>query len=235
MSTNDASKPVRHELRSYGRRHGRKFSERQHQLLRELLPQLSLDLSKPPPVPLSQLFDASVGEVWLEIGFGGGEHLVWQAARHPATGLIGCEPFIDGVVKVLSAAQDHQLTNLRLHAGDAREILRWLPDASLSRVFILFPDPWPKRRHQKRRLISPAFLAELARVMAAGAELRFATDVGEYARHVLAGMKSAAAFKWLAESAADWRIRPPDWPQTRYEEKALRAGRRCIYLRFARC
>lgn len=234
MSTNDAPKPERHELRSYGRRHGRKLSDRQQRLLRELLPRLSLDLAKPPPVAPTQLFEAAVREVWLEIGFGGGEHLVWQAVRHPPVGIIGCEPFIDGVVKVLSAAQHHQLANLRLHAGDAREVLRWLPEGSLTRVFILFPDPWPKRRHQKRRLVSPQFLGELARVMTPGAELRFATDVGDYARFVLAGARSSGAFQWLAQAPADWRIRPADWPPTRYEEKALKSGRRCIYLRFAR-
>jgi tRNA (guanine-N7-)-methyltransferase len=234
MSTNDAPKPLRYDLRSYGRRHGRRLSDRQQRLLRELLPRLSLDLAKPPPVALSQLFEAAVREVWLEIGFGGGEHLVWQALRQPTVGVIGCEPFIDGVVKVLSAVEHHQLANLRLHAGDGREVLRWLPQGSLARVFVLFPDPWPKRRHLKRRLVSPQLLGELARVMAPGAELRFATDVGDYAGFVLASARSSNAFHWLAEAPADWRTRPSDWPQTRYEEKALGSGRRCIYLRFAR-
>jgi tRNA (guanine-N7-)-methyltransferase len=222
------------DLRSYGRRHGRKLSPRQQRLVAEALPRLSLDLSSPAPSPPTLLFSQAAA-VWLEIGFGGGEHLVAQALDHPSIGLIGCEPFIDGVVKVLSAIDERKLGNIRLHADDARDVVRWLPPASLSRVFILFPDPWPKRRHAKRRLLSADFLRELARVMAPGAELRFATDIGDYARFALAGIQSRAGeFAWLVQGSADWRTRPGDWPATRYEEKALRAGRRCFYLRFWR-
>jgi len=224
------------ELRSFGRRRGRTLSPRQQSLMHELLPQLQLDLSAPPAAPLSELFGTATGirEVWLEIGFGGSEHMIWQARNNPAVGIIGCEPFEDGVVKALTAIEEHNLKNVRLHADDARDVLRWLPPASLERTFILFPDPWPKRRHHKRRLVSPALFAELARVMAPGAELRIGTDIGDYARSTLIALQSSPDFSWSAKTPADWRLRPADWPGTRYEAKALREGRRCYFFRFAR-
>ena len=153
------------------------------------LPRVALSLSDPPPARLGELFAPPVEEVWLEIGFGGAEHLLWQARANPHVGLIGCEPFEDGVVKALSAIEREKLANIRLHADDARPLLRWLPDASIARAFILFPDPWPKKRHHKRRLVSAATLAELARVMRPGAELRIATDIGEYARWILLAVR----------------------------------------------
>ncbi|MEZ5852099.1 MAG: tRNA (guanosine(46)-N7)-methyltransferase TrmB [Hyphomicrobiaceae bacterium] len=222
------------DLRSYGRRRGRKLSERQSRLMRELLPRLSPDLAAPSPARAADLFGGRVDEVWLEIGFGGGEHLVWQARNRPDVGLIGCEPFEDGVVKVLAAVEDDGLANVRVHADDARAILRWLPDASISRVFVLFPDPWPKARHRKRRLVNPATLAEIARVLVKGGELRLGTDIGDYARTMLVALQGTPGLAWMATCAADWRHRPGDWPQTRYEQKALREGRRCIYLRYQR-
>lgn len=222
------------ELRSYGRRRGRKPSARQAALLADVLPRVALNLSDRPPAALADLFAPRVEDVWLEIGFGGGEHLLWQARSNPHVGLIGCEPFEDGVVKVLSAIEQQALVNLRLHVDDARPLLRWLPDAAIGRAFILFPDPWPKKRHQKRRLVSVATLRELARVMRPGAELRLATDIGDYAQWMLLALREQTSFRWLARGPGDWRVRGPDWPPTRYEQKALEAGRRCYYFRLCR-
>jgi tRNA (guanine-N7-)-methyltransferase len=223
-----------HDLRSYGRRRGRAPSTRQASLWQNALPRVALDLSQPPPTRLVELFAPSVVDAWLEIGFGGGEHLIWQARHNPSVGLIGCEPFQDGVVKVLSAIEDEQLANIRLHADDARPLLRRLPAASIGRAFILFPDPWPKARHHKRRLVSAATLDELARVMRAGAELRIATDDADYAHCMLLSLVGQPNFAWTATGPADWRQRPTDWPSTRYEQKAQKAGRRCYYFRFCR-
>jgi tRNA (guanine-N7-)-methyltransferase len=222
------------ELRSFGRRRGRKQSARQQNLLDEVLPRLALDLKAAPLTALSGLFTPPASVVWLEIGFGGAEHLLWQARHHPDVGLIGCEVFADGVVKAVSAIEEQSLANIRLSAEDARDVLRWLPPASLQRVFVLFPDPWPKKRHVKRRLVSPGLLDQLARVMAPGAELRVATDIGDYARTILLAVQRHAAFAWSAQGPRDWRGRGPDWPETRYEAKALREGRRSYYFRFLR-
>lgn len=226
------------DLRSYGRRRGRAPSRRQAELWREVLPRVAVDLADPAPASLTGLFAPPVADVWLEIGFGGGEHLVWQARANPNVGLIGCEPFQDGVVKVLSAIDTARegggLANIRLHADDARPLLRWLPAASIGRAFILFPDPWPKARHRKRRLVSEATLADLARVLRPGAELRLATDDADYAGAMLLAVVRQGDYEWAASGPDDWRQRPPDWPPTRYEEKALGQGRRCYFFRFRR-
>jgi tRNA (guanine-N7-)-methyltransferase len=195
---------------------------------------LAISLAQPSPAELACLFAPAVAEVWLEIGFGGAEHLLWQARANPRVGLIGCEPFADGIVKALSAIEGANLSNVRIHADDARPLLRWLPTASIARTFILFPDPWPKKRHHKRRLVSQATLAELARVMRRGAELRIATDVADYARAILLAVSQQQSFRWTAAGPHDWRERGIDWPPTRYEQKALLGGRRCSYFRFQR-
>ena len=202
--------------------------------MRELLPRVSLDLTRPPPRELADVFGGIARDIWLEIGFGGGEQLVWQAERNPAIGFIGCEAFLGGIAKVLTAIESRRLSNIRLYPDDARQLLRWLPEASIARAFVLFPDPWPKKRHRKRRLVSAETLGMLARVMRGGAELRIATDVGEYAHAILLTVCAQRNFRWLASSPTDWRVRTPDWPPTRYEEKALREGRRCTYLRLVR-
>lgn len=222
------------ELRSFGRRRGRKPSIRQEALLRDGLPGVALDTSAATPQHLRHLFSPSVTDVWLEIGFGGGEHLVWQAARNPKVGIIGCEPFQDGVIKILDAIASDRHGNIRIVADDARPLLRWLPPASVGRAFILFPDPWPKVRHRKRRLVNVHLLEMLARIMPAGAELRVASDIGDYARTILQAVRQQGSFRWSAAAAADWRERGPDWPPTRYEVRALAASRRCYYLRFRR-
>ncbi len=189
------------------------------------------------PAPCGRLPEGEsqgASEYWLEIGFGGGEHLLWQARARPDVVMIGCEPFEDGVIKVLSAVANERLTNIKVHMGDARDLLRVLPPGSISRAFILFPDPWPKRKHRKRRLINPLTLDLLAQALRSGAELRIGTDIGDYARTILEAASHEARFAWQAESPSGWRQRPDDWPATRYEEKAADAGRRRYYLRFLR-
>ncbi len=217
--------PTKTELKSFGRRRGRKPTDRQAALLATSLPELSLDLSQ-------QI--APRGQTWLEIGFGGGEHLLWQARQHPNIDFIGCEPFEDGVIKVLAALEVERMGNIKLHMGDARDVLRALPDASIARCFILFPDPWPKRKHVKRRLVNAALLDSLARVLAPGGEVRIGTDIGDYARTMLEAFAGEPRFVWQAQGPSDWRVRPNDWPPTRYEAKAEGAGRQRYYLRFRR-
>lgn len=239
MSAGEPTEPP-HLLRSFGRRRGRKLSPRQDTLMRDLLPKLCLDLQKPPPDDATHLFSPPVDRVWLEIGFGGAEHLLWQAKTHArpqhdqATGLIGAEPFEEGVVKALHGVETLGLSNVRLHPDDARPLLDWLPPGSLDRAFVLFPDPWPKKRHAKRRLVSPALLTALARVIRPGGELRLATDIAPYALEMLLAIRREGSFRWIATCAADWRERPADWPETRYEQKAGREGRTANYFRFTR-
>jgi tRNA (guanine-N7-)-methyltransferase len=222
------------ELRSFGRRHGRRLRSHQAVLVAKLLPRLRLDLDNPPPESLPDLFPVPVREIWLEIGFGGGEHLLWQASRNPNVGFIGCEPFVDGVAKVLSNVEAQGLRNIRLHDDDARDVIRWLPEKTISRAFILFPDPWPKKRHHKRRLVKHDLLRSLGRIMPPGSELRMASDIGDYAGQMLDAARRSGAFEWLARRPADWRARPDDWPSTRYEQKASRDGRHSYFLRFER-
>ena len=173
--------------------------------------------------------------LWLEIGFGQGEHIAAQAKDNLDTLLIGCEPYVNGVSSLLRTIDAHAINNILIHDEDARVLLDALPDASVGRLFLLFPDPWPKSRHHKRRFISTANLDRIARILKAGAEFRFATDHPGYARWALWHALNHAEMEWPAECAADWRIRPSDWPATRYEEKAQADGRACIYLTFRRC
>jgi tRNA (guanine-N7-)-methyltransferase len=224
----------RRPLRSYGRRKVRPLSERKDRLLCELLPRLRLPLGEPAPSPLASLFAQAVVDVWLEIGFGSGEHLAWQADHHPDIGFIGCEPFVNGVASLLGRIGASGIEAIRIHDGDAREVLGWLPSASIGRIFLLFPDPWPKKRHLKRRLLSPDTVEQLARVLRPRGELRFATDSGDYAGQALRAVLESGAFQWMAESAKDLRISAPDWPETRYERKALAEGRKPAYLSFRR-
>lgn len=222
------------DLRSYGRRRGRALSPRQKSLWLDVLPRVALPSDAAGLQRPAELFCPPASKVWLEIGFGGGEHLLWQAAHHPHIGLIGCEPFEDGVVKVLSAVDTEQLTNIKVLADDGRPLLRLLPEASIDRAFILFPDPWPKKRHQKRRLVSSETVAAFARIMRSGSELRIGTDIGEYACAILRTVLGHSGFTWIAAGPEDWRKRDADWPPTRYEAKAIREGRRCYYFRFQR-
>ncbi len=230
--SHDDTDDLRHELRSFGRRRGRVLSGRQKRLWDEVLPRVAIDLNA--PGILNSDVNADVTETWLEIGFGGGEHLVWQATQNAHVSLIGCEPFEDGVVKVLTAIEDQNLSNIRLHADDARDLLRWLPEAAITRAFVLFPDPWPKRKHLKRRLVNEHLLQMLAYVIKPGGELRLGTDIADYARTMLMAVQQVPAFRWKACGPDDWRIRSADWPQTRYEAKAVREGRKSSYLLFER-
>jgi len=175
-----------------------------------------------------------VDEVRLEIGFGGAEHLIGEARAHAGTGFIGCEPFVNGMAKALAAIDELALANVRLHDADAAELIDWLPARSLARIDLLYPDPWPKRRHWKRRFISDASVAKLARILRAGGEMCFATDWPDYAAWTLARFLRDDDFVWTAERADDWRRPWPGFTRTRYEEKAIREGRTPCYLVFRR-
>jgi tRNA (guanine-N7-)-methyltransferase len=217
----------------FGRRKGHPLRPRQAALFQTLLPRLALDLSAPAPPDLRRLFDG-VGEVRLESGFGGGEHLLAEAERHPRTGFIGIEPFVNGMGKALAAIDERKFSNIRLHHGDATEVLAWLPAASLARFDLLYPDPWPKRRHWKRRFIQDHTVREIARILRPGGELRFASDIADYIAWTLIRLLRSENFEWTAEQADDWRRPWPDFPGTRYEAKAKREGRAPCYLTFRR-
>ena len=218
----------------YGRRRGRPLRPGQHRLFETLLPKLAIALPQAGWVDPNMLFPAGVSDIWLEIGFGGGEHLAEQAARHPEIGFVGSEVFENGVAKLLGEIDRRGLGNLRLFADDARFLIEALPPGSIGRTFILFPDPWPKQRHHKRRLVAAATLDRLSELMRKGAELRLATDDPGYLVWMLEHATAHPGFVWLARRPADWRERPPDWPPTRYETKARAAGRTPVFLRFAR-
>ncbi len=219
-------------LRSYGRRKGKPLSARKERLVTELLPRLRPDLGGPAPDDARELFPVPVREVWFEVGFGAGEHTLCQASRNEDVGVIGCEPFINGVASLLGAVEERNAQNVLVHDGDARDVLAWLPPASIARIFVLFPDPWPKRRQAKRRLVSPGFVCSLARVSEDGGELRFASDDMAYASETLRAVNRNGAFAWIANTPRDWRVRPEDWPETRYERKALNGTP--VYLRWQR-
>jgi tRNA (guanine-N7-)-methyltransferase len=216
-------------LRSYGRLKTRTLKPRQAVLMESLLPGL-----RPPTGPFDPRALMPAAEVWLEIGFGGGEHLAAQATRNPRTGIIGAEPFVNGVVKLLRAVDDGALRNVRVWDEDATALLAALPDASLTRVYLLYPDPWPKRRQRKRRFVSDASLAEIARVLKPGGLFRFASDIDDYAGWTLVRAARCPQLAWTAEAARDWTRAWADWPGTRYEAKALAAGRPPSYLEFRR-
>ena len=204
-----------------------------------LLPKLAIDLGAPAASDLSTLFPVAVDGVRLEIGFGGGEHMIAQAEQHPRTGFIGVEPFVNGMAKALAAIEaktlaNKTLANVRLHFGDAAFLLEWLPPAALARVDLIYPDPWPKRRHWKRRFVQDPSVAELARILRPGGEFRFATDIPDYAAWTLRHVIRSGAFAWTAERADDWRLPWPGFSGTRYEAKAKRAGREPCYLIFRR-
>ncbi len=215
----EPSPEQRHRL--YGRAAGKPLSKRQQGLVDDLLPKIGIpEVGRGELFPAT-LFSAASRGVWLEIGFGGGEHLAGQAALHRDTGFVGAEPFVDGVAKLLTAIDEQGLSNVRLRRGDARDLVATFEDCSIDRAFILFPDPWPKTRHRKRRLVQPDFVAELARVLKPGAPLRFATDWADYANRALAALTQDGHFVWTAQRADDWRKPPADHVTTRYQEKRL--------------
>ncbi len=218
----------------YGRRKGPALSPRRADLLKNLLPRLGVDTTAPPPADVSALFSKSYSAYRLEIGFGGGEHLIDQASRHPDLGFFGVEPFINGMAKALSAIEAGGIDNIRLYDGDGADLLDWLPAGSIDRVDLLYPDPWPKRRHWKRRFVNSVRLAAIGRVLRPGGEFRFASDDASYVNWTLAHCWKDENLAWTATHADDWRKPWPDWPGTRYEAKALREGRTPAYLTFVR-
>lgn len=221
--------------RLYGRRKGFKLRNRQQQLLEDLLPQVAVPL--PPEgqtLDPAALFDRPMRDLWLEVGFGKGEHMATLAAAHPDVGFIGCEPFQTGVVGALNHIDEKQLPNVRLHMGDALQVLEALPDASLGRVFLLHPDPWPKARHAKRRFMNPGPLDVVARKLRPGGEFRVATDHPIYMQWTVMQMNRREDFIWTAEKPSDWEVRPDDWPATRYGQWAESEGRPIWYFRYVR-
>jgi tRNA (guanine-N7-)-methyltransferase len=214
----------------FGRRKGKRLRAAQGGLVETLLPRLRFD----PARDVEGLRALFPEDLRLEIGFGGGEHLLHEARADSAVGFVGCEPFVNGVAKLLAVIDREGLANIRIWDEDVTTLLPRLPAAVFGRVAILYPDPWPKRRQRKRRIVSDATLAALARVMRPGAELRFATDIDDYAGWTLARVLRSPDFRWTAERADDWRRPWPGWPGTRYEAKAIREGRTPCYLTFAR-
>jgi tRNA (guanine-N7-)-methyltransferase len=219
------TEPTHPKHRLYGRAAGKPLSKRQTGRIETLLPEISIPEGGPHSLQPLALFGGqspmALREAWLEIGFGGGEHLAGQAAKNPEAGILGAEPFLEGVAKLLTLVEEGGLGNVRIRRGDARELVEQLADRSIDRAFILFPDPWPKTRHRKRRLIQPDFIAGLARVMKPGARLRFATDWADYASRALADVLRDGRFDWTAERADDWRQPPLDHVTTRYQQKRL--------------
>jgi tRNA (guanine-N7-)-methyltransferase len=227
--------PAQDQTRAFfGRRKGHKLRPRQAQLIDTLLPRLTVDLSHATPVALPTIFSVPVSEVQLEIGFGGGENMLAQAKARPLTGFIGVEPFVNGMAKALAAIEAADLQNIRLHFEDATSLLAWLPDASLARIELIHPDPWPKRRHWKRRFVQDATIKQFARVLRGGGEFRFATDIADYASWTLQRLLRSPDFEWTAQCADDWRKAWPDFIGTRYHAKAAREERAPCFLVFRR-
>jgi tRNA (guanine-N7-)-methyltransferase len=220
--------------RLYGRAKGKPLSPRRSALMAELFPKLALDLSTPAPRDLRALFPLDVRDVALEIGFGGGEHLIASARAAPGTGFIGVEPFENGMAKAVTAIADEKIANVRLFSSEASLLLDWLPSASLASVDLLYPDPWPKKRHWKRRFVSNDNLDRLARTLTPGGVFRFASDIPSYVEWTLAHVLPRADFVWRGARADDWRKPFEGWSGTRYEAKALREGRVPTYLTFQR-
>jgi tRNA (guanine-N7-)-methyltransferase len=223
----------RHPNRAFfGRRKGHKLRPHRARLIDTLLPRLAIDLSHPAPADLHTLFPGSAADVELEIGFGGGEAMIAQARERPHTGFIGVEPFVNGMAKALAAIERDDLKNIRLHFDDAANLIAWLPDASLARIDLIHPDPWPKRRHWKRRFVQEEMVAKLARVLRVGGEFRFVTDIADYAAWTLQRLSRSPDFEWTAQCADDWRKAWPGFTHTRYHTKAAREERPSCFLIF---
>ena len=216
----------------FGRRKGHKLRPRQAELFETLLPRLALDLARPAPADLASLFVEPVTAICLEIGFGGGEAMLAEAKAHPRVGFIGVEPFVNGMAKALAGIQAEGLSNIRLHFDDALGLIAWLPDASLTRIDLIHPDPWPKRRHWKRRFVQDETVGQLARILRPGGEFRFVTDIADYAAWTLQRLLRSSNFEWQAQCADDWRKPWDGFVRTRYEAKAIREGRTPAYFIF---
>jgi tRNA (guanine-N7-)-methyltransferase len=218
----------------FGRRKGHKLRAHQADLIEHLLPRLALDIAGPSPADLAGLFDPPAEAVRLEIGFGGGEHLIAEARAYPGIGFIGCEPYVNGMAKILTQIESNDTGNIRLFAGDAAELLAWAPPRSFERIDLIHPDPWPKRRHWKRRFVQYTSVAAMARVLKPGGEFRFVSDIDDYCAWTLSHLARSPDFVWTAERAVDWREPWADYTMTRYGAKAEREGRKAAYLRFRR-
>lgn len=218
----------------FGRRKGHKLRAHQAYLIEHLLPRLALDIGGASPPDLAGMFDPPADAVRLEIGFGGGEHLVAEALAFPDTGFIGCEPYVNGMAKILTQIEAHNIGNIRLFAGDAAELLAWAPPRALARIDLIHPDPWPKRRHWKRRFVQDATVAAMARVLKPEGEFRFVSDVSDYCAWTLSHLMRSPDFTWTAERASDWRLPWTGYTMTRYGSKATREGRAAAYLLFKR-
>jgi tRNA (guanine-N7-)-methyltransferase len=218
----------------FGRRKGHKLRARQAELIENLLPRLALDIGTPAPANLADVLDGPLDDIRLEIGFGGGEHLIAEALAFPHTGFIGCEPYVNGMAKILAQIEAHSIGNIRLFAGDAAELLAWVPERSLSRIDLIHPDPWPKRRHWKRRFVQDATVVAMARILKPNGEFRFVSDIADYVAWTLWHLMRSRDFVWLAERADDWRLPWDGYTMTRYGKKAEREGRVAAYLRFRR-
>lgn len=226
--------PKRSAEAFFGRRQGRVLRPLQSESLKSGLSEFGLDLQNCPPADLKSLFAGLVETVHLEIGFGGGEHLLHHARRRPETGFIGVEPFVNGMSKLLAQMARDSLPNIRVYNDDATAVLDWLPNASLSGIDLFYPDPWPKKKHWKRRFVNQANLGRFARVLKPQGVFRFASDIDTYVNWTLLHCRAHPKFSWQAEEASDWSNPYPDWPGTRYEAKAKREGRAAAYLTFVR-
>ncbi|MHB0951118.1 MAG: tRNA (guanosine(46)-N7)-methyltransferase TrmB [Allorhizobium sp.] len=218
----------------FGRRKGKPLREQQIERMSHVLPALRLDLSAPAPADLTTLFPVPVDRLRLEIGFGGGEHLVHRAVESPSTGFIGVEPFVNSMAKLLAQVEARELRNIRVYDDDATELLDWLPQESLDQIDLLYPDPWPKKKHWKRRFVSQVNLARFHRVLKPGGLFCFASDIDTYVNWTLLHCRNHGGFEWTARNAADWHTPYAGWPGTRYEAKAKREGRTSAYLTFRR-
>jgi len=224
---------TRPEERYFGRRAGPPLSGRKEHLMADFLPTLAVPTdAAEASLTVADIFSRSQTEMWLEIGFGKGEHLAWQATQHAHVGIIGCEPYINGVAGLLAQIEDEGADNIRVHADDARQVMRVLADGSLSRIFLIHPDPWPKARHARRRFVNPIMLDEIARLLKPGGEFRVGTDHPVYRQWTVQQMALRDDFIWLADRPADWLTRPDDWPETRYERKAIEGF--ATYFRYRR-
>ena len=223
--------------RVYGRRLGYRLRPGRQALLERALPGLRMALPEDAQAQIdpSALFATPVRDLWLEIGFGAGEHLAHQLRANPAVGIIGCEPYVQGVAGLLRHLEtDDTADRVRIFPDDARLLVDRLPDACIGRLFVLFPDPWPKKRHHKRRLINVETLAAFARILKDGAEFRWASDDSGYVSWTREHIAGDEAYRLTGEGSGDWPARPTDWPETRYEQKARAAGRAPVFLRNVR-
>ncbi|MCV3736606.1 tRNA (guanosine(46)-N7)-methyltransferase TrmB [Rhizobium sp. TRM96647] len=226
--------PTRATEAFFGRRKGKPLREAQARRLDEVLPTLALDLSQPAPERLAGLFSVDTQRTRLEIGFGGGEHLIHRALENPQTGFIGVEPFVNSMAKLVGRIEETGARNIRLYDNDAMQVLDWLPPASIDQIDLLYPDPWPKKKHWKRRFVSVTSLDRFARVLKPGGLFCFASDIDTYVNWTLGHCAAHPAFEWTADNAADWLTPFAGWPGTRYEAKAKREGRSSAYLTFRR-